>query len=123
MILYILLFIAICVFSVLVVILRNLYNMLLLQMRHISGYVQDIRTDEFFRKSTIIGELQSHDKSTTPEQQINKAYEISIGIVTDVLLQNGYDPRQYNLKGLVLIHRTQLGLNPVPRGGETNGKS
>jgi hypothetical protein len=92
-------------------------------MRHISGYVQDIRTDEFFRKSTIIGELQSHDKSTTPEQQINKAYEISIGIVTDVLLQNGYDPRQYNLKGLVLIHRTQLGLNPVPRGGETNGKS
>lgn len=112
----------ICIFLVILmfflIVLSNFYKLARLHLRHVTGYVQDIRIDEYFRKATIIGELRSHEKDLTPEQRINKAYEISAGIVTDVLLQNNYDPRQYNLKGLVLIHRIQLGLQSVP--GATN---
>lgn len=107
----------------LLIIISNFYKLARLHLRHITGYVQDIRTDEYFRKATIIGELQSYEKDLTPEQRLNKAYERSAAIVTDVLLQNGYDPRQYNLKGLVLIHRMQLGLQSTPKGGEKDGKS
>lgn len=112
------------VFSIsLLISINNFYRLVRLHLRHITGYVQDIRTDEYFRKATIIGELQSQGENLTPEQKINKAYERSAAIVTDVLLQNDYDPRQYNLKGLVLIHRIQLGLKSTPKGGEKNGKS
>lgn len=107
-----------CIFLVtllfFLIILSNLYKLVRLHMKHITGYVQDIRVDEYFRKATIIGELQSQEKNLSPEERLAKAYERSAAIVTDVLLQNGYDPRQYNLKGLVLIHRIQLGLHPNP---------
>lgn len=100
--------------TVLHITLIKFYRLIRKHIRHYTGYIQDIRIDEYFRKATIIGELQSWEKETTPEQRVNKAYERSAAIVTDVLLQNGYDPRQYNLKGLVLVHRIQLGMQPVP---------
>lgn len=109
--------------ALLLSIISNFYKLFRLHLRHTTGYIQDIRVDEYFRKATVIGELQSHEKDLTTEQQVAKAYERSMSIVTDVLLQNGYDPRQYNLRGLVLINRIQLGLQPVPKGGDTNGKS
>lgn len=103
------------IFCVLLLIVTNkFYKLIRLHLRHYTGYVQDVRIDEFFRKATIIGELQSWEKDLTPEQRLAKAYERSASIVTDVLLQNGYDPRQYNLKGLVLIHRLQLSLQTTP---------
>ena len=98
----------------LLIVFIKLYKLIKKHIRHYTGYIQDIRTDEYFRKATIIGEVQSYEKELTQEQRINKAYERSAAIVTDVLLQNGYDPRQYNLKGLILIHRIQLSMNPVP---------
>lgn len=123
MISYVLLGTVVIFCVLLLIITSNFYKLIRLHLRHITGYVQDIRTDEYFRKATIIGELQSHEKGLTPEQTINKAYERSAAIVTDVLLQNGYDPRQYNLKGLILIHRIQLGLHPHQKEVKTNGKS
>jgi hypothetical protein len=114
MIYYAVLCCTILYFTVLLIIISNFYKLFRLHLRHITGYVQDIRTDEYFRKATIIGEIQSMEKDLTPEQRMDKAYERSAAIVTDVLLQNGYDPRQYNLKGLILLQRIQLGMQPVP---------
>lgn len=107
---------------VFIIILSNFYKLFTLHLRHFCGYVQDIRVDEYFRKATIIGELQSHEKQKNPNLRIPLAFEKSMAIVTDVLLQNGYDPRQYNLRGLVLLKRLELGLIPTPKGGDVNGK-
>ena len=76
------------------------------------AFIQDIRVDEFFNKATVLGEIQSHEKDITPERRIDLAYEKSMSIVSDVLLQNGYNPREYNLKGLTMLTRIKLGLAP-----------
>lgn len=123
MFLYVLLLIVIIWLSYLIVTTACLYRLIRTHARHYTGYVKDIRADEFFRKATILGEIQSFEKNINTEDRIEKAYERSMAIVSDVLLQNGYDPRQYNLRGLVLLHRLQLNLQPIPKGGETNGKS
>lgn len=101
-------------YVLLLFIINKFYRLIKTHIRHYTGLIQDIRVDEYFRKATMIGEIQSYEKELTPEQRINKAYERSAAIVTDVLLQNNYDPRQYNLKGLILLHRIQLSMQPVP---------
>ena len=115
---------SIVIFCVSVLIIAsNFYKLIRTHAKHYTGYVQELRVEEYFRKAAILGEIQSYDKSVKQENRVNVAYERSMGIVTDVLLQNGYDPRQYNLRGLVLLHRLTLGIQPVPKGGDTIGKS
>lgn len=114
MINYVVLFFIVLYCTLLLIIISNFYKLIKKHIRHYTGYIQDIRTDEYFRKATMIGEIQSYEKDIAPEQRIEKAYERSAAIVTDVLLQNGYDPRQYNLKGLILLNRIQLSMQPVP---------
>lgn len=109
-------------YVILLLIISNFYKLIKKHIRHYTGYIQDIRIDEYFRKATIIGEIQSYEKDSTPEQRINKAYERSAAIITDVLLQNGYDPRQYNLKGLILLHRIQLNMQSTPKATDRSVK-
>ena len=119
--------ILICIFLVILIfyliVLSNTYKLIRTHAKHYTGYVQELRVDEYFRKAAILGEIQSYEKTVEPAKRVGIAYERSMGIVSDVLLQNGYDPRQYNLRGLVLLHRITLGMQPVPKGGDISGKS
>ena len=90
-------------------------------MRYYLGYLQDIRVDEFFRKAVIIGEIQSYDKDIEPQERVSVSIERAMSIVSDVLMQNGYNPKAYNLKGLVLLWRNQLGIRNISvPGGNGN---
>lgn len=109
-------------FALLIFSMAKYYNLIRSNLRYLSNYIQDIRVDEFFRKATILGELQTAKPGLSKEQQVSAAYEKSISIVTDVLLQNGYDPRQYNLKALVLVKRLELGLITENKEVKNNGK-
>jgi len=88
----------------------------------INPYIEDQRVDEFFMKAAVLGEINSFTKDIGEVERICSAYEKSMSIVTDVLLQNGYNPKQYNLKGLVLLARVKLGLDKIPKAGDSNGE-
>lgn len=86
--------------------------------RLLSSFVEDSRVEEFFLKAAILGEIHSFEKDLPAGTRLLSAYEKSMSIVTDVLLQNGYNPKQYNLKALVLLARVRLGLDQIPKAGE-----
>lgn len=102
--------------------LAKFYKLIRSNLMYLANYIQDVRVDGFFHKAVIIGELQTARPELSKEQQVSAAYEKSISIVTDVLLQNGYDPRQYNLKALVLVKRLELGLITENKEVTANGK-
>ncbi len=92
------------------------------QTRFYLAEMQDTRVDEFFRKATILGEIRAQTAKIDDNKRITKAIEYSTCIVSDVLLQNGYLPRAYNLRSLVVLHRLQLRLPLVYKEVKQNGK-
>lgn len=103
------------------VILSNFYKLIRIHLRICSGYVLDEKVDNIVQKATILGELYSRDQKKTGREKIDFAYEKSMSIISDVMLQNGINPREYHLPGLVMVQRLTLGLNLTPAGGEKNG--
>lgn len=104
------------------IILANFYKLLRVHLKIASGYLLDAKVDNIIRKSAILGEMYSFDQQRTPQDRINYAYEKSMAIASDVLLQNGINPREYNLPGLTMIARLTLGMKVTEKGGEKNGK-
>jgi hypothetical protein len=120
MLLFLLLFL-LSVFFVSRVCIFLSYFISLIRLLH--GFVSDIKVDEIFHKATLLGALHSYEKEYTPAKRLQVAYEHAASIATDVLLQNGFDPRHYNLQALILISRVRLGLTAVPKGVDSIGKS
>lgn len=87
-----------------------------------TGWILDQKVDEIFLKSTILGEVHSFAKAKEVDERISIAYERSMAIASDVLLQNGINPREYNLYGMVMLNRLKLNMKIYPKGGDINGK-
>ena len=88
-----------------------------------TGTTTDKAVDEFFRKAVIIAvEGFKNDKATGRELE-EKIIERSCAIMTDVLLQHGLSPRQYNLEGLVKVTMAKLGLISLRGEVRKNGES
>ncbi len=77
-----------------------------------SGIATDKAVDEFFRKAVIIAVDSYRKDKAVGENLEKKIIERSCAIVTDVLLQHGLSPRQYNLDSLVKVTMAKLGLIP-----------
>lgn len=104
-------------------IVRQYLNKIAIYTKIHTGWILDQKVDEIFMKSTVLGEVHSHAKAKDELEQISLAYERSMSIASDVMLQNGINPREYNLYGMVMLSRLKLGMKIYPKGGDISGKS
>ena len=102
---------------------RRYLNKMCVYTKIHTGWILDQKVDEIFMKSTALGEVHSRAKAKDELEQISLAYERSMAIASDVLLQNGINPREYNLYGMVMLSRMKLGMKIYPKGGDISGKS
>lgn len=123
MILIILLTALVCILIVFVILIAVFFRRFLRNFDYFTGFILDNKVDEIFRKSTIIGELYARERKGTENEKLNFAYERACAIASDVLLQNGLNPREYHLEGLVKLQRYFLGFKLLQGGGDNIGKS
>lgn len=102
----------------LVILLNEVVKILNRYVMIMTGTTKDKAVDEFFRKAVIIStESFKKDKATGEELQ-RKVIERACVIVSDVLLQHGFKPRQFNLEGLCRVAMAKLGIIKLRKGGE-----
>lgn len=77
---------------------------------YIASYFLDLKIDVIFTRSVIIAYLHTEDLQKNFEIKKNYFYERAISIVTDVMLGNGINPRDYQLQALVRYYAHELGL-------------
>lgn len=111
---------SVCCFTYLV---YRIFAMVNKFLRLAGGYLLDEKVDKIILKSTLIGELQSFDKAKPGVDRVPSALEKSMAIASDVLLQNGISPREYNLVSLVMLCRYTLNLKLTDKGVMKNGSS
>ena len=87
----------------------------------VDGILVDKKVDEICRKASVIIEFNFKEKGLKPKEIERKKTESTCAIVSDVLMQQGLRPKDYNLPALVGIARYQLGLDVIQKGGDTNG--
>jgi len=110
-------------FLFLAVMLLKFYRAFSVNLRVIGGCYLDAKVDTIMQKATVIGELLSYDEKAPKDKRVPYAFEKSMAVASDVFLQNGIDPRQYNLPGLVMMNRFLQGFKVTAEGGDKSGKS
>ena len=74
----------------------------------------DMDVDEIFNKAVIIAEYLSRQEQLPEEKRKTKAFEQASGIVADVMLQRGLQPKEYNIPALVLYFQHRNGIISIP---------
>jgi len=117
------LILALCVMLlVMVMIMVGVKKELKKYVQIMCGTTTDIAVDEFFRKAVIIA-IDSYSKDNKPAQEITElVVERASGIVSDVLLQHGMKPRDFNLPGLCKVQLYKMGFLRHRKAGDFDGK-
>jgi len=97
--------------------LRLISNLLTCTYRRVVGYVQDLRVDAIIYKASYLGELSSYGKVCSEKERVDNAVTKACSIASDVLRQNGIDPRDYNLISLVALSRVLLNFD-IPKDSD-----
>ena len=95
---------------VLIVTLHEFTKQLKRYVSIFTGIKVDEAVDEYFRKAVIISADSFRDDKETGRELERKIIERACVIVSDVLLQHGLPPRQYNLEGLSRVAMIRLGM-------------
>lgn len=74
----------------------------------------DVDVDEIFNKAVVIAEYLSRQEQLPEEKRKRKAFEQASGIVADVMLQRGLQPKEYNIPALVLYFQHKNGIISLP---------
>jgi len=86
----------------------------------VTNKLRDERVDSFFIKAIVISEQLAAEEHISPNKMDQWTQQKSIAIVTDVLLQNGFNPKNYALSSLVYYHRRRLGIRYATSNGNQN---
>lgn len=78
-----------------------------------TAIMTDSAVDEFCQKAVIIAEDQYCNFVGKPDVKVAKIIEKAVVIMTDVLLQHGLNPRDYNLPGLIGVARYREGFDDL----------
>ena len=100
----------------------NFFSMLIFNLRHLTGFIIDKKVNDVLFKAVIIAEIDAQEKEVAAPQKLQLALQNAHSIVSDVLLQHGLNPRDYNIPKLISYARFKLGLTLNMKGGEKNGK-
>lgn len=85
----------------------------------ISNFFRDMRLDWMFEKAVVIS-YQIAQKEKIEAHKIEEyTTDKTVSIVTDVLLQNGLDPKNYALYNLAYFYKHKH-RNQIPRFGNLN---
>lgn len=87
----------------------------------LDGVLVDKKVDEICLKAVVITECNEAQEKLLKDKKERQKFESACAVVSDVLMQHGLRPKDYNLPALVSVARYKLGLYSPKKGGEKNG--